>query len=69
VNLLMLENVCKCMTERQTAVLRSIEYDAAEYSHYYDEVFIDNKTESVDRMPEDIPSVINDGRCMSVDRT
>jgi hypothetical protein len=57
------------MSERQTTVSRSIEYDIAECSHCNDKVFIDNERENVDGLPEGIPLVIGGGEQMSVNKT
>jgi hypothetical protein len=57
------------MSERQTTVSRSVEYETAQCSHCNDEIFIDNEKENVDRLPEGIPLVIGGGEHISVDRT
>lgn len=57
------------MSERQTTVSRSIEYDTAECSHCNDEVFIDNERKNVDGLPDGIPLVIGGGEHMSIDKT
>jgi hypothetical protein len=57
------------MSERQTTVSRSIEYDTAECSHCNDEIFIDNERENVDGLPKGILLIIGGGEHMSVDKT
>lgn len=57
------------MSERQTTVSRSIEYDTAECVHCGDEVFVDTERENVDNLPEGIPVVIGGGEHLSVDKT
>jgi len=57
------------MATRETHISRSIEYDSAVCMNCGDDVFIDNKIENVDALPEGVPIVITGGENMTVDTT
>jgi len=57
------------MTNRETAVSKSIEYKSAECTNCGNVLFIDNEVENVDNLPEGIPVVVTGGDNMTVDTT
>ena len=57
------------MSERQTTVSRSVEYDTAKCVHCGEEIFIDTEHENVDNLAEGVPVVIGGGVHLSVDKT
>ncbi|WP_152422946.1 hypothetical protein [Halorubrum kocurii] len=57
------------MSERTTSISQSIEYETAACALCDDDVFVDDKKDNIENMPEGVPVVIGGGKHMSVNKT